>query len=137
MEDLMKTDRAKHSVLPITKFGLMQITRQRVKPQLNIATTEVCPSCNGTGEIGPSILIIDEIEKNLSWVIEHQNQKNITLYVHAYLEAFIKQGKWFSSLQWKWRKRFGQWIKVYSNEGMGISEFHFYDKEGEEISLTQ
>ena len=133
--DKMKYDKARHTILPISKFGLMQITRQRVKPQLTISTLEVCPSCNGTGQIGPSILIIDEIERNLAWISEKQNQKQLTLYVHAYLEAFIKQGL-FNSLQRKWRRKFKNNIKVYSNEGMGISEYHFYDKEGEEISLT-
>lgn len=135
MTDKMKLDKARHTLLPISKFGVMQITRQRVKPQLSIITSEVCPTCNGTGQIGPSILIIDEIERNLSWLAEKQNQKQLTLYVHAYVEAYIKQG-WFNSIKRKWKKQFRIAVKVFSTEGMGINEFHFYDKEGEEISLT-
>ncbi|HVF98145.1 MAG TPA: Rne/Rng family ribonuclease, partial [Flavisolibacter sp.] len=51
MDGFMQSDRAKHAVLPISKFGLMQITRQRMKPEMNIITQEVCPTCNGTGKI--------------------------------------------------------------------------------------
>ena len=65
MEEFMRPDRAKHAVLPISKFGLMQITRQRMKPEMNINTQEVCPSCNGTGKISSTLLLEDEIEKNL------------------------------------------------------------------------
>ena len=72
MEEFMEPDRAKHAVLPISKFGLMQITRQRMKPEMNINTQEVCPSCNGTGKISSTLLLEDEIEKNLSYLITHQ-----------------------------------------------------------------
>jgi ribonuclease G len=74
MEEYMKPDRAKHAVLPISKFGIMQITRQRMKPEVNINTQEVCPSCNGTGKISSTLLLEDEIEKNLTYLITHKNQ---------------------------------------------------------------
>src|SRR4249920_1511726 len=73
MEGFMRTDRAKHAVLPISKFGLMQITRQRMKPEMNINTSEVCPSCNGTVKISSTLLLEDEIEKNLSYLITHKH----------------------------------------------------------------
>jgi len=69
METFMRTDRAKHAVLPISKFGLMQITRQRMKPEITINTQEICPSCNGTGKISSALILEDEIEKNLSYLI--------------------------------------------------------------------
>src|SRR6187402_2024858 len=84
MEEFMRPDRAKHAVLPISKFGLMQITRQRMKPEMNINTQEVCPTCNGTGKISSTLLLEDEIEKNLSYLVTHQH-KDLTLVVHPIL----------------------------------------------------
>src|SRR4029078_10365014 len=72
MEKFMSPDRAKHAVLPISKVGLMQITRQRMKPEMNINTQEVCPSCAGTGKISSTIILEDQIEKNLSYLFTHQ-----------------------------------------------------------------
>ena len=66
MDGFMRPDRAKHAVLPISKFGLMQITRQRMKPEMNINTSEVCPTCNGTGKITSTLLLDDEIEKKIA-----------------------------------------------------------------------
>jgi ribonuclease G len=78
MMELMRNDKARHTILPMSRFGLMQITRQRVKPEINIITDEDCPACNGT-KIGPSILLMDEIEKNLNHIITKNNQKKLTL----------------------------------------------------------
>src|ERR1700745_1418630 len=102
MEEFMAPDRAKHAVLPISKFGLMQITRQRMKPEMNINTQEVCPSCAGTGKISSTLLLEDEIEKNLSYLITHQH-KDLTLVVHPIMHAYLTKGSLFKSKQWKWR----------------------------------
>ncbi|MCS6917007.1 MAG: Rne/Rng family ribonuclease [Chitinophagales bacterium] len=134
MHELMKRDKARHTILPISRFGLMQITRQRVKPEVSIATEEVCPDCGGTGKIGPSILILDEIEKNLEHIIRHNNQKQITLFVHPYLEAYITKGLWSIRMKWWWKYR--RFIRVDSNDNLAIGEFHFYDSQGEEIVLN-
>ena len=86
MEEFMRPDRAKHAVLPISKFGLMQITRQRMKPEMNINTLEVCPSCYGTGKISSTLILEDEIEKNLNYLITHKH-RNLTIAVHPIVEA--------------------------------------------------
>ncbi len=129
----MSHDRAKHTILPPSKFGLVQITRQRVRPEMNIVTTEVCPTCNGTGVIRPTILLIDDIETNFNYILVEQNEKNITLCVHPYIEAYLKQG--FMSRQWKWYFKYKQWIKVKSNPAYQITEFHFFSSKDEEIKL--
>ena len=129
----MSYDRAKHTILPPSKFGLVQITRQRVRPEMNIVTSEVCPACNGTGTIRPTILLLDDIENNFNYILDEQNEKNITLVVHPYIEAYIKKG--FISRQWKWFKKYGQWIKVKSNPAYQITEFHFFSAKDEEIKL--
>jgi ribonuclease G len=129
----MADDRAKHTILPPSKFGLIQITRQRVRPEMNIVTSEVCPACNGTGTIRPTVLLLDDIENNFNFILEEQNEKNITLCVHPYIEAYIKKG--IFNRQMKWYFKYNQWIKVKSNPAYQITEFHFFSSKDEEIKL--
>ena len=86
MKEFMKSDRAKHNILPPSKFGVVEITRQRVKPETNIQTSEKCPTCNGTGEIQASILFAEEIELNLNYLVQDKKEKGISLEVHPYLQ---------------------------------------------------
>jgi ribonuclease G len=132
MEGFMRTDRAKHAVLPISKFGLMQITRQRMKPEMNINTQEVCPSCNGTGKISSTLILEDEIEKNLSYLIM-QKHSGLTVVVHPILYAYLTKG--FFSIRRKWRWKYKQKINVIANNNYHLTEFHFFDKNEEEIKL--
>jgi ribonuclease G len=134
MEEFMKPDRAKHAVLPISKFGLMQITRQRMKPEVNINTQEVCPSCAGTGKISSTLLLEDEIEKNLSYLLTHQH-KDLTLVVHPIMYAYLTKGRLFSSKQWKWRWKYGRKINIKENTNYHLTEYHFFDRHEEEIKL--
>ena len=134
MEEYMRPDRAKHAVLPISKFGLMQITRQRMKPEMNINTQEVCPTCSGTGKISSTLLLEDEIEKNLSYLLTHQH-KDLTLVVHPILYAYLTKGRMFNSKQWQWRWKYGKKVKVRENTNYHLTEFHFFDKHEEEIKL--
>jgi ribonuclease G len=132
MDICMKADRAKHAVLPISKFGLMQITRQRMKPEMNINTLEVCPSCSGTGKISSTLILEDEIEKNLSYLIM-QKHSGLTVEVHPILHAYLTKG--FPSKRRKWSWKYKQKILVKQNSNYHLTEFHFYDKTGEEIKL--
>jgi ribonuclease G len=134
MESFMRTDRAKHAVLPISKFGLMQITRQRMKPEVTINTQEICPSCNGTGKISSALILEDEIEKNLSYLINHQH-KDLTLLVHPIMHSYLTKGVFFNSKQWQWRRKHKQPVKIKSNTNYHLTEFHFFDKHDEEIKL--
>ncbi|MCD8741395.1 Rne/Rng family ribonuclease [Mucilaginibacter roseus] len=129
----MAHDRAKHTILPPSKFGLVQITRQRVRPEMNIVTSEVCPTCHGTGAIRPSILLLDDIENNFNYILLEQNEKDITLCVHPYIEAYIKKGLY--TRQMKWYFKYKQWIKVKSNPAYQITEFRFFSSKDEEIKL--
>ena len=132
MDHFMRTDRAKHAVLPITKFGLMQITRQRMKPEMNINTSEVCPSCNGTGKISSTLILEDEIAKNLSYLIM-QKHKGLTIEVHPIVYTYLTSG--FPSRRRKWSWKYKQKIKVKSNSNYHLTEFRFFDDSDEEIKL--
>jgi len=133
MKDVMANDRAKHTVLPPTKFGLIQITRQRVRPEMNISILEKCPVCGGSGEITPSSLLVDEIYNKISYLIQEQNESGLTLTVHPYVYAYLKKG--FISQQKKWFFEFKRWIKVKESSSFHFLEYRFYNKSGEEIKL--
>ncbi|MFT3748406.1 MAG: Rne/Rng family ribonuclease [Agriterribacter sp.] len=132
MEDFMKADRAKHAVLPISKFGLMQITRQRMKPEVNINTQEVCPTCNGTGKISSTLVLEDEIEKNLSYLVM-QKHKGLTIVVHPIIYAYLTKG-WIS-IRRRWSWKYKQTIKLKADNNYYLTEFHFFDNNDEEIKL--
>ncbi|MEX2589631.1 MAG: Rne/Rng family ribonuclease, partial [Chitinophagales bacterium] len=129
MKDFMKNDRAKHAVLPLSKFGLIQITRERTRPEINITTTENCPSCGGTGQIQASILLIDEIEIKLKKLLELGYDFN--LYTHPYIEAYINRGIPSKRMKWMWEYKTS--VPVYANNDYHLTEYHFLDKDGVEI----
>ncbi|MEO6489604.1 MAG: Rne/Rng family ribonuclease [Ferruginibacter sp.] len=132
MDNFMRSDRAKHAVLPITKFGLMQITRQRMKPEMNINTSEVCPSCNGTGKISSTLILEDEIAKNLSYLIM-QKHKGLTVEVHPILHSYLTCG--FPSRRMKWSWKYKQKVKIKANSNYHLTEFRFFDDTDEQIKL--
>ena len=134
MDEFMRTDRARHAVLPISKFGLMQITRQRMKPEMTINTSEICPACNGTGKITSTLLLVDEIEKKLMYLVTHQH-KNLTLFVNPIVYSHLTKGWFFNSIKYKWNKKFNTDLTILPNNNYHIIEFHFFDQNEEEIKI--
>jgi ribonuclease G len=134
MERFMQPDRAKHAVLPISKFGLMQITRQRMKPEMNINTQEVCPTCNGTGKISSTLLLEDEIEKNLSYLFTH-NHAALTIVTHPILHAYLTKGFFWNNKIAKWKRKFGKKITAVADTSYHLTEFKFFSENGDEIKL--
>ena len=133
MEDMMVNDRARHTVLPISKFGLMQITRQRLRPELNINTSEVCPTCKGTGMIGPSILLGDDIEKDLKYIV-NQGLRSLTLHVHPIVEAYLTKGNIFKpSIVKKWHKQHKVKVKVVADNESPLTQYNFYDAQTDDL----
>ncbi|GGF32805.1 Rne/Rng family ribonuclease [Echinicola rosea] len=134
MKTAMKDDRSKNTVLPLTKFGLMQITRQRVRPEVNIVTKETCPSCNGTGKIQASILVADKLERDLEYTAVHQNLPSIKIGLHPYLHAYFTQG--MISKRVKWFFKYFKWVKLIKDSSLPVTEYKFLDETGEEIELN-
>lgn len=129
LKEVMDNDRATHTILPLSKFNLMQITRERVRPEINIATTESCPSCGGTGQISASLLLIEEIEEELKHLLNTHSR--LKLYCHPIVAAYLKKG--FPSLRTKWIFRYKKWISIHPNEDFGITDYKFFDDNDEEI----
>lgn len=131
MKDEMSKDRAKHTILPPSKFGLVQITRQRVRPEMIVPVLEKCPTCNGTGQIKSSMMLIDDIENNLDYLMLDQNEKKLTLAVHPFIEAYFT--KRILSPQIKWYMKYKRWVSIRSMKNYQLMEFHFFNKNGDMI----
>ncbi len=133
LKEEMKSDRSKYTILPISKFGLSQITRQRVRPEMNISTRETCPTCGGTGTIQASIAVTDLIENNIEYLLTKQNEEKISVIVHPFVYAYYKEG--IISRQMKWFFKYKKWVKLIKDSSIGIINYHFLDKMGDEIDL--
>lgn len=133
MKDEMEDDRSKHTILPLSKFGLMEITRQRVRPEVNITTREICPSCSGTGKISASIQIADQIDNTLKYIIESQNEKKITISMHPYLYAYFTAG--VLSRRVKWFSKYFRWINLVEDSSMALTEYEILNSQGEPIQI--
>jgi ribonuclease G len=133
MRTFMAKDRARHNILQVSKFGLMQITRQRVRPVINFNTSEVCPTCLGKGEIKSSILFLDDVERKISEVVNILKIKKFKLYIHPYIAAFISQGLF--SLKWKWKLRYSSSLKIIPDQNLGFLQYKFFDSDNNELDL--
>ncbi|MBR9860925.1 Rne/Rng family ribonuclease [bacterium] len=135
LKKAMSEDNAKHTILPMSKFGLVEITRQRVRPEMNITTSEVCPTCNGTGTVASSSLIVDEIENHLDYLILTAKHKNITLISNPYIIAYLKDG--IPSMRQRWFLRYKVWVKLRQDTNCSMLEYHFMDRNTELIDLEK
>ena len=133
MREFMKNDRAQHTILPLSKFGLMQITRQRARPEVVIDTSEKCPTCGGTGKAKPTILITDDLERDLDYIIQSRPKSKIKLVVHPYVFTFLKKG--FPSRQMKWLTKYSKWVNIKEDTNFAVHEYKFYDGRDDEIRL--
>jgi ribonuclease, rne/rng family len=135
MREIMANDRARHNILPLSKFGLMQITRQRVRPALDITTSETCPSCYGKGEVQPSLLFTDTLKEKLEYLINDLKQSDFVMYVHPFVDAYIKKG--LISTYRKWRLELGGKFKILPDQSLAYLQYKVLDKDKQEIDLKE
>ena len=136
MREIMANDRARHNILPLSKFGLMQITRQRVRPVLDIHVAEKCPSCLGKGEVQPSILFTDTLREKLEYLVETLGLRDFIMYVHPYVDAYIKKG-FLTNLYGKWRRALGRSFKILPDESLAYLQYRVVDKDRNELNLIE
>lgn len=134
MTEEMKRDKARHTILPLSKFGLMQITRQRVRPAMEVDVQEKCPFCDGTGTIKSSLVVVDEIESSLKYVLTSSNEKSLSLVTHPYVHAYITKG-WLTSQVWQWRRKYHVKLKASASEKYSLLDFKFFHDNGSEIAM--
>lgn len=135
MKQVMANDRARHNILPLSKFGLMQITRQRVRPALDIVTTESCPSCFGRGEVQPSLLFTDTLHEKIDYLINTLGINDFKMYIHPFVDAYIKKG--IFSTYGKWRRELGRKFKIIPDESLAYLQYRVIDDKGNEIDLKE
>lgn len=131
VRELMNRDRAKHNVLPLSKFGLMQITRQRVRPAVEVNVMEVCPTCMGKGKVQPSILFTEQVEEKIAHMREHFG-RGLKVHLHPYVYAYAKRGNIFNRLSARWKRQYG--AQLVENQSIGMLEVKFYDRKGQLIA---
>jgi ribonuclease G len=128
MTKLMASDKAKHTILPLSKFGLMQITRQRVRPVAVQDVTDVCPTCNGTGRVEPTILLDRKIENQIQFLAEDRGVRYISLRVSPYVASYLCQG--LISLRLRWMMRYKVWVDVVADQSQGMVDVKYLDRSG-------
>ena len=134
VKEVMANDRTKHNILPLTKFGLMQITRQRVRPEMTIVTNEKCPSCQGTGETKPTILFTDELERGLSFIVDKIKTRKLILNVHPFVASYLVKGLF--PIYGKWNFKYKIKLKIQAVTSYHMLEYHFFDHFNNEIDLA-
>ena len=113
----------------------MQITRQRVRPVMDVNVEETCPTCGGTGKIMPSILFTDSLETKIDFLVNKLGIKRFRLYVHPFVAAYINQG--IFSIKRRWQMKYGFGVKVLPNQKLAYLQYTFHNMKGEEFILNQ
>ncbi len=135
MSKAMANDRAKHNILPVSKFGLMQITRQRVRPEMEVDTNETCPTCFGSGKTKPSILFTDSLEGKIDCLVNKHHVKKFTLHLHPYVAAYVNRG--FIPLSLKWKFKYSLGLKVIPDQSLAFLEYKFIDPDKNELDMKE
>ncbi|MBR1712066.1 MAG: Rne/Rng family ribonuclease [Alloprevotella sp.] len=135
MVENLKQDRARHNILPLSKFGLMQITRQRVRPAMDVTVDESCPTCGGTGKIKSSLLFTDMLQGKVQTLARKLNYKRIRLHLHPFVAAYMRQG--LPSLRMKWQLQYRMAIQIIPNQSLSYLQYTFYDADGNEIDMRE
>lgn len=133
MKLLMSKDRAKHHILPLSKFGLMQITRQRVRPETNINTIETCPTCKGSGQVQPPVLIVDEIQDKIRYGQPKKAGRTLELRTHPFLHAYLTKGLF--SKKYIWQFKYNKRLIIKSDQSYTYLEYNFFDRKGNMLNL--
>ncbi len=139
MRKFMVGDKARHHILPLSKFGLMQITRQRVRPEMNVTINETCPSCGGTGKVKPTVLFVERLEGKMDYLLS-LGRKNYTLHLHPFIYAYLtkKDKRIFGkSIYDRWRRDYSKQIRLIESQDLAMLDYHFYDTKGEEIEMKE
>lgn len=131
----MQKDRARHNILPLSKFGLMQITRQRVRPAMDVNVEEICPTCFGKGKIKSSIIFTDQLESKIDRLVNKIGVKTFYLHVHPYVAAYINKG--VLSLKRKWQLKYGLGVHIVPSQKLAFLQYEFYDNKRQYIDMKE
>ena len=131
----MQKDRARHNILPLSKFGLMQITRQRVRPAMDVKVEETCPTCFGKGKIRSSGLFTEQLESKIDRLVNKIGIKKFFLHVHPYVAAYINKG--LISIKRKWQFKYGFGVHVIPSQKLAFLQYEFFDDQKQFIDMQE
>lgn len=134
MEEFMRSDRSQHTILPLSKFGLMQITRERARPEVTIDTAEICPACGGSGKVNATILVTDDIERDLEFIMQSRPKGDLYLRVHPFVEAYLLRG--WPNYRWRWFLKHSKWVRIVPSSDYALTEYRFFINNEDEIRLS-
>ncbi|MEY2938133.1 MAG: hypothetical protein RL062_722, partial [Bacteroidota bacterium] len=136
LKDAMKDDKAKHNVLAPSRFGVVEITRERVKPVTQVKTTEQCPSCHGKGVVEASVLYSDQLENEVRMLADEMKVKSFIMQVHPMVEAYLTKGFW-SNIKKTWQKKYGVKIQLEASSSSELLQSKYLSIAGEELQLPK
>jgi ribonuclease G len=125
LKDVMKNDRAKHKILPPSKFGLVEITRQRVRPEMNVDIKDDLSD----DRVESSIQLITLLEQQFEKIAATCEEKQIHLHVHPFIEAYLTKG-WLNPISRQWSKKYRKKLKIVVRDAYKLLEYSFKDKAG-------
>lgn len=134
MKEEMQKDKARHTILPLSKFCLMQITRQRIRPVVDVDVSELCPTCGGRGKIKSSLNVINDMRNDIKFLSQEQNEKHLTIVAHPFVEAYLTKG-FLNKKYHKWEKAFNIKLKITSSNKLPLTNYQFLNKDGQQIEL--
>lgn len=129
LREAMRADRAKHVLLPMSEFGLVQITRQRRRAPTEILESSPCPACHGSGRLSYTDFPLHHLEEQLRYHSEQYPRVPLRLQVHPLIFAywrdrFVWRGKWI------WNLIPHRWVLVETNAELGFFQAILLSREG-------
>ena len=128
-----RKDPAKTNIIGMSDFGLIQITRQRIRPSVINSVSNVCPMCGGSGNVVTQDTILTDIESWISKFKHSTGYRAIDLYVNPYLKSYLTKGLF--STQWKWMTKYHVRVSLVGDDKISLNEFHV-TLAGSEVDIT-
>ncbi len=116
-----KKDPAKTNVIGMSDFGLVQITRQRIRPSVVNSVSKVCPTCGGSGNVVTKNTIIADLDAWLSKFRTTTDYRAVDIYINPYLKAYLEKG--LLSIRRKWMFRYWLKITLVGDETISLNEY--------------
>ncbi|CAN5234472.1 hypothetical protein BH23BAC3_BH23BAC3_07050 [soil metagenome] len=128
-----KKDQAKTNIIGMSDFGLVQITRQRIRPSVVNSVSKVCPMCGGTGSVVSQDTIVTDIESWISKMKYSTKYRAVEIYINPFLYSFLTKG--MVNQRVKWMLKYKMRIVLVSDENISLNEFRA-TLAGSELDIT-
>ena len=133
LKEAMKEDTAKCTILGMSEFGLIEMTRQRSRESLTQTLFTHCPYCSGSGQIKSHESISIELERSLKKLLHTQTDRQIEVVCHPHFEQFLKrEDKGFFN---EMAKKLKVQLKFSISDLLHLNDYEFYSSQGKRIDV--